>query len=208
MGDRRKLLVFLLVWVALLAGAALLDRTISQAVQSHKLLAPRQPLVVWWMGRYWFVLPVAALLSLLHPWRWRAGALVALAPLPAALAEWLLKWAVGRTRPGKGIRAFDLQFFRDGLHGLFDEKNLSYPSGHACAAFAMATALGICLPRWRAAWFAVAALVALQRVLEGAHYSSDVVGGAGIGIISAYVVLRIARAIFPSAATEPKVQGT
>jgi membrane-associated phospholipid phosphatase len=49
-------------------------------------------------------------------------------------------------------------------------------------AFAAAFCFAVALPRWSAAFFTWAILVALERVLENAHYVSDVVAGAGLGI--------------------------
>ena len=69
--------------------------------------------------------------------------------------------------------------------------NLSFPSGHAACAFATATALSILLPRWRGAFYAVAVLVAAERVLENGHWLSDVVAAAALGVGSVYVVRRL-----------------
>lgn len=60
----------------------------------------------------------------------------------------------------------------------------SFPSGHATTAFAAATALGLF---WRSArpWLLVAAsLVALSRIVLGAHYVSDVAAGGLLGMLS------------------------
>ena len=61
----------------------------------------------------------------------------------------------------------------------------SFPSAHAAAAFALATALVITDRRW--AWIAlpVALLVACGRVIAGVHFPSDVLGGAALGCLSA-----------------------
>jgi membrane-associated phospholipid phosphatase len=101
------------------------------------------------------------------------------------------KWAVARTRPivGNGIfinRPFGLHFFPDGLLGIFASRpDRSFPSGHTCLAFATAMALAIFIPRWRVAFLVIAACVGLERVLEDAHYMSDVVAGAGLGALAA-----------------------
>jgi membrane-associated phospholipid phosphatase len=63
-------------------------------------------------------------------------------------------------------------------HPFMDE----FPSGHATAAFAVCTALGFAAPRWRWPLLALAAMIAVGRVYVGAHYASDVVAGAMIGI--------------------------
>jgi membrane-associated phospholipid phosphatase len=119
----------------------------------------------------------------------------------------VLKWVVGRQRPITHIAPFDFEFFTGGLHGLFSGKNLCFPSGHACMAFTTATAVGICLPRWRILFYAIALVVAAERIYENAHYLSDVVAGAGLGWLSAHatrwVLERLARRTRPAALDAP-----
>lgn len=68
----------------------------------------------------------------------------------------------------------------------------SFPSGHAARAFLIAvvgTGLG---PAWLATVLWIwAPLVALARVAMGVHYVSDVLAGAVLGIIMAFVGLQI-----------------
>lgn len=67
----------------------------------------------------------------------------------------------------------------------------SWPSGHATAAFAVAAALAEELGgamTWVA--YPLATGVAWSRVHEGAHWASDVVMGAAVGIFSARLVVR------------------
>ncbi|MCC2097080.1 MAG: phosphatase PAP2 family protein [Hyphomicrobiales bacterium] len=67
----------------------------------------------------------------------------------------------------------------------------SFPSGHSITAFAFAMALSYFLPRWRLPLLAAALLVGVSRVIVGAHYPSDVVAGACIGIVSAVLLRRM-----------------
>lgn len=91
----------------------------------------------------------------------------------------ILKWLTGRYRP--------IELFNHGCSGFIYFKTgyewTSFPSGHAQTAFTLATALTIFYPRWGIPLFLVAGAVAVSRVILTAHYLSDVVAGAGIGIL-------------------------
>src|SRR5205807_3282687 len=106
----------------------------------------------------------------------------------------VIKWIVGRTRPFRFPEdiaqpaPFILHPFRGGLGGMFTQANLAFPSGHGAIAFATATALAILFPRWRLAFYAVAALVGIERIAENAHYLSDVVGAAGLSVIGVHLI--------------------
>lgn len=70
----------------------------------------------------------------------------------------------------------------------------SFPSGHASAAFCAATLLAEGRSAaTRAAWFALAGLVASSRVHVKIHHASDVIGGVVVGL----AVGRIARRVWP-----------
>lgn len=64
----------------------------------------------------------------------------------------------------------------------------SFPSDHATVAFAIAISVFLRSRRLGAVAVAMAALVALSRVVVGTHYPSDVVAGAVIGTLAALVV--------------------
>ena len=64
----------------------------------------------------------------------------------------------------------------------------SFPSDHATVAFAIAISVFLRSRRLGAVAVAMAALVALSRVVVGTHYPSDVVAGAVIGTLDALVV--------------------
>ena len=71
----------------------------------------------------------------------------------------------------------------------------SFPSGHAAFFFGF-SALVYLYNKKLGLWFLIAsALVALARVFGGVHWPSDVLAGAGVGIISAYLVDFIAKKI-------------
>jgi len=150
-------------------------------------------------GTFYVTLLLGAVMFLLFRQGWRA-ALVPLFSGVAALGGNLLKWVVGRPRPFKAMEhpgellALSFHPLGGGLERLFHQTNLAMPSGHACMAFATAAAVGLWLPRqYRAIGYGLAAVVAVQRVLEVAHYLSDVVLGAVVGIALVHAMHRACR---------------
>jgi membrane-associated phospholipid phosphatase len=82
--------------------------------------------------------------------------------------------------------------------GIRDGRYQSFPSGHATAAFAFASAIASQLNRDRspiAHWagpvlYALAGVTAFARTYDHAHWMSDVVAGAGVGTLSGLTVAR------------------
>lgn len=66
----------------------------------------------------------------------------------------------------------------------------SFPSDHAAASVAIATVLALAHRRLGLAALAAAALVCVARVYVGAHYPSDVLAGAAIGVGVAFIAYR------------------
>ena len=67
----------------------------------------------------------------------------------------------------------------------------SFPSGHATTAFSAAACLGYMLPEARWPLLGLAGLIAASRVLIGAHYPSDVVAGAVLGVSTAFFLRNV-----------------
>jgi membrane-associated phospholipid phosphatase len=89
------------------------------------------------------------------------------------------KFSAGRARPSRaGTDADDFRPFSG---------NASAPSGHATMAFALATSLSDEIHnRWiTVGLYSMAAATAWSRVNDNAHWTSDVVAGAVLGIVSA-----------------------
>ena len=67
----------------------------------------------------------------------------------------------------------------------------SFPSSHAVNNFAGALILSFFFPRSKWWFFGFASIVAFSRVYVGAHYPSDIAGGAVIGLFCAGCVLLV-----------------
>jgi membrane-associated phospholipid phosphatase len=103
----------------------------------------------------------------------------------AGAAALMLKSAIGRRRPDVAPNtAFS---FRP-----FAFKGNSFPSGHTTVAFALANSLAAeTKDHWTdAVFYAAATLTGYSRINDDRHWLSDIVFGAGLGILSARVVHR------------------
>ncbi|MBR5381418.1 MAG: phosphatase PAP2 family protein [Oscillospiraceae bacterium] len=69
----------------------------------------------------------------------------------------------------------------------------SFPSGHACAAFAAALAYAKGVKKLAAPAYALAVLISFSRLYVGVHYPSDVLAGAVLGTVLALVLLALSR---------------
>lgn len=206
----RRTIGLILIWLAATCTAAAFDCPVAQWVREakierwvhkHTIIAniAKEP------GVYYFTLFLAAVVYVFHPLRWRATLFLAATGITGLLNS-LLKWIVGRTRPFKldeqllhgnsQPAPFILHPFRDGLPGLFHPKDLSFASGHTTIAFATAAGLAILFPKWRWVFYAVAIVVAIERVAENAHYLSDTVAATGLSIAVVHLIARIGRPLF------------
>ena len=126
-------------------------------------------------GLVWVVLGVA--LAIIDSSRWEQWLVCALlGPLAIGL-NYAIKLLVKRPRP-----------VLEGLPPLGGApSSLSFPSAHATSSFAVATAMCRVDPATSAA-FLVALALAFGRPYLGMHYPSDVLVGAGIGVLLGLLV--------------------
>lgn len=117
---------------------------------------------------------------------WRATALVFGPALGGGVAE-LVKLVVRRQRPGADSAAY---LFRPFDVDLWSTRGLGFVSSHTAVAFGAAAILTRCFPATRVVWLLLASGCAATRLLAGAHYLSDVVGGAVVGWLVADGVWR------------------
>jgi membrane-associated phospholipid phosphatase len=118
---------------------------------------------------------------------WRRAALLAGAPTAAGIVGELLKITVRRMRPPEDGSAYSFRAFSD--HP-FSSRGFGFPSSHAVVAFGAAAILARLFPRAKVVWYAAAVGCAVSRLLAHAHYLSDVVAAAIIGIAIAALLWR------------------
>jgi len=149
----------------------------------HHRWHPLNDVFVWLskIGTYGLVwLVIGLVLAAL----WRRALPFALVVLAVAAADGiasLLKAVVGENRP------------TDTSALLTIPHSHSFPSGHTAVAFAAATVLTWLVPRAAPAFFALALAIGYSRIYVGVHWPLDVVGGAVIGVVTALLLLAIAR---------------
>lgn len=103
----------------------------------------------------------------------------------------ILKFVIGRARPIFFDEFGIVGFFP----GTFEWAFNSMPSGHTALSFAGLVMLGMLMPRFKFLTWGLAILIGLSRVAIGAHWPTDVILGAFVGMVAADVVLAIVRRI-------------
>ena len=108
--------------------------------------------------------------------------------LSAGIVAKIIKICVGRFRP-VFFEAFGMTGFRPfSLEWAFN----SMPSGHTTATFAGLIMAGMLSPKIKPVTWTLAIIVGLSRVAAGAHWPTDVILGAFIGMVAADVVKYLA----------------
>jgi len=69
--------------------------------------------------------------------------------------------------------------------------NPSFPSGHAAFYFAFSTVIYFYNKKAGLLFFLASFLISFSRVFCGIHWPSDILGGAVIGIISGFIILKL-----------------
>ncbi|MEU0009261.1 phosphatase PAP2 family protein [Streptomyces sp. NPDC006314] len=124
-------------------------------------------------------------------WRGRKAAAAGLAAVGLAqlISNGVCKQVTDRPRPPEEWIPHDEVHDRP--------ESSSFPSGHTAAAAAFTAAVAAHWPAAGVVCTVPATLVALERVQSGAHYPSDVVTGALVGVGSAWLIRRAPRLLHP-----------
>ncbi len=195
--ERKSSLFHRAVWV----GAILL--VIATAMASYLLVDStvsgwfQNPRNTWhqnvWVSAFRQLGKAGVPIWLLLVWgcltdRWRPTAVTLAALVLVGVSVSPLKAIVRRCRPSTVIAAFEQSLPLQDIP--WHEKG-SFPSGDAAAAFAVATTLSSSLGGlWWIILFAAASAIGLFRVTGLAHYPSDVLAGALIGVLSGVYAMR------------------
>lgn len=96
-----------------------------------------------------------------------------------------LKTLFSRSRPYAADNQYEFNWFE------FEDKFLSFPSGHTSLAFSFSTIMAEQNKTllWKSFWFSAATLVGISRIYNNQHWFSDVLLGTVIGYITAKFVL-------------------
>jgi undecaprenyl-diphosphatase len=120
--------------------------------------------LIWLVGRF------------LDQRAYETGRALFISLVTSALVVQVMKHLVGRARP-KLTEKFLV--VGPSLKSGYD----SFPSGHTTLAFTLASVLSHHLPRYRILFYTFAIVVCFERVEDGAHFPSDVLAGALLGLI-------------------------
>ena len=96
----------------------------------------------------------------------------------------MVKRLIGRARPMVGGSIDPFLY----LPLSWKVQYASFPSGHAVDAFAAAAAIGALWPKARPWMWTYAVVIAVSRVVVTAHYPSDVIAGAIVGVAGVILV--------------------
>jgi undecaprenyl-diphosphatase len=94
--------------------------------------------------------------------------------------SFLIKLVIMRPRPE------DISF----LSCIVSANFSSFPSDHSLIAFTMAVIFSKHFKKYKSWFFSLACLIGLSRIYLGVHYPTDVLAGAYLGLIVAWLTLR------------------
>lgn len=130
------------------------------------------------LGMVWIA--IAAVLIITKKYRKTGFMLLGAVILTAILGEGILKHLVRRGRPFQVME----------VSNMLIQKPMSYsfPSGHTSSSFAAAGVLSKEFKKYGPVFWIAAVLIAYSRMYLYVHFPSDVLGGAILGLVSAFMI--------------------
>ncbi|MBF0170375.1 MAG: phosphatase PAP2 family protein [Nitrospinae bacterium] len=168
-----------------------MDRALTLAIHHWFAPSPLGPFMAWITDPENWYIPIGLLMAALIAVSWRRGLAAIVIALAAVgvgdgMGHYLIKPLFARPRPCIALPDEIVP-----LVGCVD--SYSFPSNHAINSMAAAVALGMFFPKLRWPLVGLAALVAVSRVVVGAHYVADVTAGALLGAFLGWGMARVAR---------------
>lgn len=182
----RRWLLFVLLGIMLLAAAFYFDTAMQAYVLDQQTPALKEFMSAvsrWgdWPGHTILGLLCVGIAYAAKSRRWMMiFAAMLLACALAGVTNRVVKIAAGRSRPAVTIDA-GWKSFR------FGSQHNAFPSGHTAASTAFFATLALARRRLGLPFLAIPAVVGFSRIYLNAHYLSDVVAGALIGLLGAVV---------------------
>ncbi|PPR47842.1 MAG: hypothetical protein CFH19_00209 [Alphaproteobacteria bacterium MarineAlpha5_Bin9] len=108
-----------------------------------------------------------------------SGLLLFFSVLFSGVLAQIFKHVLGRPRPNTGNleNDFSLNFFT------LDSNFHSFPSGHATTAFVVGLVFALFFPKIKYLIYFLASIVAFSRVVVGAHFITDIIGGGVVAFV-------------------------
>ena len=133
-----------------------------------------------------YVLLFSLLFFLMHRFR-KYFKMIIEAIISAILARFviveLVRWIYQRPRP----------FVENNVNLLLTHNSFAFPSGHAAFFFAVSTIVYLYNKKAGVFFFISSFLICLARVFTGIHWPLDILAGAAVGILSAWLVHKITK---------------
>ncbi len=194
----RQYVIFSSLFIGVLSGALffphLVDFPINLTLKNFQNpIIERMWDTVAYLGSGWLVVPVCLIIGVMSYWQRHYMAVEVSIRcfgsfVISGIAAQSFKHLLGRPRPR--ILNSESAEWGPSFVGGFD----AFPSGHTTCAFALAAVLSHFYPRLRMAFFLLACLVGIARIIRGSHWVTDVVAGAllgtAIGILVSTLQLR------------------